>query len=168
MRCSSLIAASFLSGAATAHSGCQTSCKAFPGTASWPSSREWSRLNKTLDGQLIAPLAPGRVCHEGQPDFDKEQCATVQKEWSFYGFHADDPVSVMWDNWSNYTCLPDPKAPCSAKGYPSYVVNATTAEHVKAGIDFGEHAHREITITHPMRPVLTGVLSPQEKCQAGG
>jgi hypothetical protein len=47
-------------------------------------------------------------------------------------------VSVMGDVWANWTCLPDPDLPCSASGYPSYVVNASTAEHVKAGIDFGK------------------------------
>lgn len=144
MRCKPyqyLVAASLLSGAAVASPGCEESCKAFPGTHSWPSPRKWSSLNDTLDGRLIKPLAPGRVCHEGQPDFDEEQCAAVQQDWSSYNWHCDDPVSVMWDNWSNYTCLPDPKAPCSDRGYPSYVVNATAAEHVKAGIDFGEHSH---------------------------
>ena len=62
--------------------------------------------------------------------------------WSSYAWHAEDPVSVMWNNWANFTCLPDPEMPCGGVGgYPAYVVNATRAEHVKAGVDFGE-AHR--------------------------
>jgi hypothetical protein len=44
----------------------------------------------------------------------------------------------MWDNFANWTCLPDPNAPCTGKGYPAYVINATTTEHVKAGVDFGK------------------------------
>jgi hypothetical protein len=48
----------------------------------------------------------------------------------------------MWDNWANFTCFPDPELPCGVGGYPAYVVNATTAEHVKAGVDFGEHTEQ--------------------------
>lgn len=135
----SFLAASLLSGVALAAPGCEKSCKAFPGTDSWPSSKTWSKLNETLDGQLIKPLAPGGVCHKGQPNFDEQECPASKKDWTSYDWHAENPVSVMWDNWANYTCLPDPKAPCSVKGYPAYVINATTAEHVKAGIDFGEY-----------------------------
>ncbi|KAK7408473.1 hypothetical protein QQX98_009340 [Neonectria punicea] len=46
----------------------------------------------------------------------------------------------MWDQFTNDTCLPKEEFPCSARGYPAYVVNATTPEHVKLGIDFGERA----------------------------
>ena len=48
-----------------------------------------------------------------------------------------DPVSTLWNNWNNDTCLPDPKLPCSDDGYPSLVVNATTARHVQLAVDFG-------------------------------
>lgn len=44
----------------------------------------------------------------------------------------------MWDQFTNDTCLPDGEFPCSADGYPAYVINVTTTEHVKLGIDFGE------------------------------
>ncbi|RNJ53474.1 hypothetical protein D7B24_001763 [Verticillium nonalfalfae] len=64
-------------------------------------------------------------------------CPSVEAAWSVYEFHTGHPISVMWDNFSNDSCLPNPSYPCSPAGYPPYVVNATTAEHVKLGIDFG-------------------------------
>jgi hypothetical protein len=45
----------------------------------------------------------------------------------------------MWNQYSNDTCLPDPSYPCSPDGYPAYVINATTPELVKLGVDFGEY-----------------------------
>lgn len=116
---------------------CTSSCKAFPGTDAWPSPQAWNQLNETIQGRLIRPTPPGAVCHSDQPSYNEEQCPNVAQRWLVYDFHSQDPVSSMWDNWSNFTCLPDPTTPCSGDGYPAFVVNATTVEHVKAGVDFG-------------------------------
>ena len=114
-------------------------CKAFPGSPDWPSDKEWSRLNKKLDGQLLTPELPGGVCHEGQPNYDEDQCPATALAWKTFEFHVADPVSLMMNQFQNYTCLPDAQLPCSGQGYPSYVANVTTAEHVKAAVDFGKH-----------------------------
>jgi hypothetical protein len=119
------------------------SCKAFPGTSKWPASSQWDRLNATVSGRLIKPLAPGGVCHPGQPNYNEEECKKLPDEWKTYDWHSRDPVSMMFANWANWTCLPDPEAPCSTNGYPAYVVNATTPEDVKAGVDFGEYSSKD-------------------------
>lgn len=119
-------------------------CKASPGSPEWPSDHEWSQLNKTVDGKLLKPEMPGGVCHEGQPNYNEDQCPKTTEDWKTFEFHAADPVSVMRDQFANYTCLPDTQYSCSGQGYPSYVANATTAEHVKAAINFGKHASPRI------------------------
>lgn len=126
-----------LPGVASATCPPSNKCKAYPGTPSWPSAQVWASLNKSLGNRLITPTPPAAACHSGQPTYNETQCAAVTKGWSSYDWHAKDPVSVMWDQYTNDTCLPDPKAPCSPQGYPSYVVNASTPEHVKLGVDFG-------------------------------
>ena len=123
---------------AAVHAGCIPTCKAYPGGADWPSPDAWSRLNDHLGGRLLQPPPPGAVCHPGQPTYDERQCPSVADGWSTYDFHVADPVSVMWDVWSNDTCLPDPSYPCSPAGYPAFVIDATSAEHVKLGVDFGQ------------------------------
>lgn len=45
-------------------------------------------------------------------------------------------IGSLFQNFNNDTCLPDPAAPCSSGGYPVYVINATCADHIKAGVDF--------------------------------
>lgn len=111
-------------------------CKAQPGTKAWPSEAKWESLDKSLLGQLIKTVPPGAVCHPSQPSYDAAICPSVQVGWKLAEWHTENPVSVIMNNFVNDTCLPDPKYPCSGEGYPIYVVNATTAKHVKKGVDF--------------------------------
>ncbi|KIL88659.1 hypothetical protein FAVG1_07906 [Fusarium avenaceum] len=112
------------------------SCKAYPGTSDWPSRNTWSRFNDTLGGKLLAPTPPGAVCHKDWPTYNKDTCSNVATAWKKYDLHTEDPVSLIYDQFSNWTCLPDADFPCSGSGYPAYVVNVTKPEHIKIGIDF--------------------------------
>lgn len=113
-------------------------CKAHPDDKSlWPSHASWASLNHTLGGKLLQPPPPGGVCHPGQPNYVAGQCATVAKEWVTYDFHSSNPISVMSNQFANDTCLPREDVPCSSAGYPAYVIDASTSEHVKQGVDFG-------------------------------
>ncbi|CAJ0550202.1 Ff.00g101320.m01.CDS01 [Fusarium sp. VM40] len=112
------------------------SCKAYPGTSDWPSHNTWSRFNDTLGGKLLAPTPPGAVCHKDWPTYNKDTCSNVATAWKKYDLHTEDPVSLIYDQFSNWTCLPDADFPCSGSGYPAYVVNVTKPEHIKIGIDF--------------------------------
>ncbi|KAI0859011.1 FAD-binding domain-containing protein [Xylaria cubensis] len=112
-------------------------CKAFPGTSAWPSQESWAKFNQSTGGKLIKPGSPpGAVCHPGEPTFNPDECTIVTAAWRTYDFHQNDPVSNMWQQFNNDTCLVDPSAPCSGAGYPAYVVNATTAMDVKLSFDF--------------------------------
>jgi hypothetical protein len=126
----------FLFSLSLAGSSPQT-CKAVPGTSSWPSDQAWTTLNNSVSGNLIASVPPGGVCHPGQPNYNNATCATVANLWTTsWAFHQDDPVSSAYNNWNNDTCLPSPDVPCSDLGYPVYVINATLPEHVQAGVNF--------------------------------
>lgn len=132
------IAVAALCGSASPLKVSDSGCKAYPGDDSWPAAQMWTALNSTLDGNLLQPPPPGGVCHPGQKNFQDGQCPTLAKEWTTFDFHVNNPVSVMSDQFTNYTCLPDQNDPCSSEGYPAYVINATTSSHVKIGIDFGK------------------------------
>jgi hypothetical protein len=113
-------------------------CKAVPGTPGWPSPQTWARLNESVSGRLLQPPPPGAVCHAGQPTYNEAACAAVRTAWTSYEFHTDHPISTVWNQWNNDTCLPWDGNPCSSQGYPVFVINATTVDHVKKGVDFGE------------------------------
>jgi hypothetical protein len=111
-------------------------CKSVPGSSDWPTEQEWAAFNDTLGGQLIKTTPPGAVCHLEQPTYDSAACPTVATEWATFPFHRNNPASGPWNNWNNDTCIPDVQYTCSPLGYPVYVVNATTAEHVATGVKF--------------------------------
>lgn len=143
--------------------GASSLCKAAPGTASWPSAQSWKQLNSSTSGHLLAPSPPGAVCHPDQPTFDNATCSYVATAWSNCTFHANNPISVDFDNWTNDTCLPDPAAPCSAAGYPIYVVNATTAQDVSATINFARDHNVRLIVKGSGHDYLgrCGISSPR-------
>jgi hypothetical protein len=122
--------------------GASPSCKSTPGSKIWPSTEVWAALNQTIGGQLIQPTPPGAVCHSSNPTYDAVACIAVQEAWSSEFFHQKNPISAEWNNWTNDSCLPIDTLPCTSEGYPIYVINATTSEHVKAGVNFGMSALR--------------------------
>jgi hypothetical protein len=135
-----------LAAASTAGEDCKPSCKATPYSQTWPSQHEWASLNQSISGRLLRPPPPGAVCHPDQPTFNAATCPTVQKEWLTSVYHTENPVSSLHNNWNNDTCLPYPADPCSGKGYPIYVVNATSAEDVKQGIDFAREKNVRLIV----------------------
>lgn len=112
------------------------SCKAVPGSPSWPPDAEWSALNASISGQLLKPLPPAAVCDTSLSVFNKASCSYVASQYNSSSFHAQDPVSVDQTNFENDACLPSPEYHCNLQQFPNYVVNATKAEHVQAAVNF--------------------------------
>ncbi|KAI0124716.1 hypothetical protein BJ170DRAFT_473279 [Xylariales sp. AK1849] len=121
-------------------------CKATPGAHSWPTEASWSSFNQSLGGRLIRPTPPGALCHQGQPTYDADGCAAVTAAWSTYDFHSDNPISNMWNQYSNDSCIPSVSAPCSSSGYPAFAVNATTAEHVKLSFEYAQKYNIRVVV----------------------
>lgn len=121
-------------GSVNANSG----CKAYPGSSNWPSQQSWNRFNVTVNGRLIDPKPPASVCHVKHGGYNAEKCSQLREAYHTFEFLVQDPVALNAQQFTNDTCLFDPKAPCTARGYPAYVVNATDATLVKQAIDFGK------------------------------
>jgi len=113
-----------------------SSCKAIPSSAEWPAAAAWDALNTTVAGRLLKPLAPAAACHSDQPNYDADACQNVKNNFKSGTFHSNHPTSSMWQNYNNYSCMPDATAPCSGAGYPVYVVAVQNANDVKAAVDF--------------------------------
>ncbi|KAL7621380.1 hypothetical protein AAE478_008702 [Parahypoxylon ruwenzoriense] len=121
-------------------------CKTAPGSPEWPSEETWARFNQSVGGRLLRPTPPGAVCHTRLPVYDADQCAAVAAGWTTYDFHQNDPISSMWQQYNNDTCLPNPDTPCSPDGYPASVVNATSASDIKLSLEFAR--------THNIRVIV--------------
>jgi hypothetical protein len=114
----------------------QRSCKAVPGGSNWPTNEQWGALNTAVRGRLSKPPPPAAACHRNQPGYNAARCAAVEAGWKDANWHVDHPTSNMWQNYNNYSCMPDALSPCSSAGYPIYVVTAREASDVKAAVDF--------------------------------
>lgn len=121
----------------------QRVCRTGINSSDWPTPKKWGQLNATVEGHLIQTVPAAAVCHEsfnGQPTYDMEKCAKVQEDWLTQGFHQSDPTSLIWNLWTNHTCMPttNPKDPCTLGRYPNYVVDAMSVEHVQASVRFAK------------------------------
>ncbi|KAH8152823.1 uncharacterized protein LAJ45_03049 [Morchella importuna] len=128
-----------LTGISTASAA--STCKSYPNTPSWPSRAKWDSLNSTVSGRLIAAIPPAASCHKkfkNTSTYDPVKCELVTANWGEQDSSFNHPVGVLWDFWTNITCLPttNPEERCSLGTYPEYVINATTVEDVQAGVNF--------------------------------
>lgn len=119
-------------------------CKVVPESAEWPSLADWDIFNKTLGGVLLKPGPPAAACFApGAPNF--ELCTGIKNEWNSSQWHSDNPVSSLWQNFNNYSCVPD-GVTCTDAGYPVYVVNASSADHVKVAVSFAGSKNLRLNI----------------------
>lgn len=47
----------------TTWNGKKYGCKCYLGQSCWPSSKDWNKLNSTVDGNLLVDIPPGAPCH---------------------------------------------------------------------------------------------------------
>lgn len=127
-----------------------SSCKAVPGSPSWPTDDKWAALNSSLSGALLRPAPPAAACYPEQPTYNDTECKAVQASWVRDDFHAANPISSLYQNWNNDSCPAFSTAmthgACNGAGYPVYVVNASTKEHVKAGVDFARENNVRLNV----------------------
>src|SRR5689334_14007869 len=107
MRLAHLVSIIALGGAARGADSPPSQCKNVPGSAGWPSDAEWARLNTAVGGTMLKPPAPAAGCHQNSA---AQSCRTVRNGWHTADFHVNHPTSVIWQNWSNYSCAVEARA----------------------------------------------------------
>ncbi|KAF7186127.1 FAD-linked oxidoreductase apf9 [Pseudocercospora fuligena] len=117
-------------------------CKTTPFDSSWPSPNEWSTLNTSLNGALLATTPVASSCWTGNP-FDSDiSCNLTEANWSSSIFHASRPESIGAWLFANNSCIPptadgyEKSRGCHLGGLPSYIVNATTETQVAIALSW--------------------------------
>ncbi|ETS80656.1 hypothetical protein PFICI_08185 [Pestalotiopsis fici W106-1] len=176
LQASSLLAGAFLGVAAAASNCSNTStpysalprCKVTPSDPDWPSITDWQSLNSSIDGALISTIPIASSCYAGNPFGASDSCDDVSFGWGYSYFHSDQPESIDYPIWANNSCLPpnatgyDPAAGCHIGGYPSYVVNATTAEQVATALKWASDRNVRVVVKgtgHDLNGRSTGAFS---------
>ena len=54
-------------------------CKCFPGDDCWPATKDWNKLNSTVNGHLIATVPLASPCHGA--NYDAARCQTLRDGW---------------------------------------------------------------------------------------
>ncbi|KAI0205969.1 hypothetical protein F4808DRAFT_447869 [Astrocystis sublimbata] len=132
---------------ARASSRANGECKNFPGDAEWPYFSEWQRLNASIGGVLLRPKPAAAPCYPG-PDYDETRCQFLVSGTSSTSFWLDDPLTELaqWTQGSSCVATLSPTGNCTRGGFPEYVVNATTAEHVQSAVRFAKDNNIRLVI----------------------
>ena len=123
-------------------------CRAFPGSADWPSNRDWARLNDTIDGALLKPTPLGSVCYPG-PNYDERRCKFLSGPTAGISrTFVDDPLNVLtqWPEGETCVATTKPQGNCTQGGFPVYVANVTTVKHVQAAVNFARNKNVRLVI----------------------
>ncbi|KAI1088289.1 FAD-binding domain-containing protein [Rostrohypoxylon terebratum] len=123
-----------------------TKCRYLPGDANWPSQDEWTTLNDTVGGRLIATVPLGSPCHD--PTYDEELCTSLKERWLYSGIHLESSSSVMAPIFANQSCDPwQPQSePCTLGNYVRYAVNVSKPDDVIAALKFADEKNIRFVI----------------------
>ncbi|KAF2876642.1 hypothetical protein BDV95DRAFT_441655, partial [Massariosphaeria phaeospora] len=124
-------------------------CRTFPGDKDWPADSEWRALNETVEGALIKPVPRAAVCHLDWPEhYDAQKCAELLRNYGNFEDRVAHPTDLIYVYFSGSSCLPTTNAssPCTTKGDPAYVVNATNPAHISAAIAFARQKNVRLVV----------------------
>ncbi|GAP85605.2 putative FAD binding domain-containing protein [Rosellinia necatrix] len=117
-------------------------CRCFPGDECWPSPAQWTALNQSVNGALVATVPIASPCHDTFPGvaYDEEKCAEIQANWPRPELHERTTHSCMAAIFANMSCDPFTArdAPCRIGTYVPYAVNASGAADYKTTIAFAK------------------------------
>ncbi|KAF8265098.1 hypothetical protein EI94DRAFT_1702711 [Lactarius quietus] len=111
-----------------------TRCRNQPGDPGYPTDSDWATLNDTIGGRLVTVVPSVEACRE-------LGCSKAQ--WVSGIFRQTIPGAMNAYNWEqHYTppaelCLLNGTT-CAQGDVPLYAVNATTAQHIQAGVLFSQ------------------------------
>jgi hypothetical protein len=123
-------------------------CKAMPGTDIWPVDEEWAQLNSSMGGALLKPVPPAAACYPG-PNLNAAMCTYLMSGAFNSRYYIDDPLTIL-TSWPQGNTCPLTRTPrgqtCTQGGFPVYVVNATTVQHIQAGVNFARNKTLRLVI----------------------
>ncbi|KAL3471064.1 hypothetical protein BJX99DRAFT_267057 [Aspergillus californicus] len=143
-------------------------CKSSPQDPSWPSTEEWSALNKSIHGHLIKTSPAASSCYPGNPFGSTENCTDVTDNWSYAAYHASWPEGVDYSIFNNNSCVPPgvdgyvKERGCSIGAFPQYIVNATSEAQIATALKWGSERNIRIVVKgtgHDMSGRSTGAFS---------
>ncbi|KAL2825262.1 hypothetical protein BJY01DRAFT_241572 [Aspergillus pseudoustus] len=126
-------------------------CRCQPGQLCWPTDDDWTTLNSTGEGNLLALKTLAYPCHS--PDFNAAKCAHIQSNTHNASYRSLQPGAMQYENWGSeptraeqcYVETPR-SVPCGQGRIPLLSAAVKTTQHIQAVVRFtAEHNVKLIT-----------------------
>lgn len=127
-------------------------CKVTPDDTTWTSASDWEDLNSSLGGALITTAPAASSCYDGNPFNSSDSCDDVSYGWGYSSYHSGLPESIDYPIWANNSCLPpnatgyEASVGCHVGGYPTYVVNATSADQIGTALKWASERNIRVVV----------------------
>jgi hypothetical protein len=113
-----------------------------PTDRAWPSPAVWSAFSTSLGtGVLIEVVPPGAPCYNPTPTSSSQAaCTTYQQQSHVDAWRVTQPGAMMFTNFEDgndgTTCQDPERGACNIGNVASWVVSATTEQHVRQTLAF--------------------------------
>jgi FAD/FMN-containing dehydrogenase len=149
---------------AGAHS---SSCRCRTSDTCWPSASDWSSLNTTVDGHLVAVRPVGAVCHD--PTYDADVCGDLATLRNDSLWLSQQPGALQWENWATrpgkqevcYLNEDTRTTPCGQGRISLYSVVAQSAAHIQAAVRFAAKHNVRLAIKNSGHDFLGRSSAPE-------
>ncbi|KAG2414763.1 hypothetical protein HFD88_005951 [Aspergillus terreus] len=142
------------------------SCRCRSHESCWPSPRDWTALNHSIEGNLVAVRPAAAVCHS--PATDEAACTVVTEQWTNSTWRAAQPGAVQWGNFEawperNESCYIEnpPNVPCGQGRISLYSVLARSAAHIQEAVRFARRRNLRLVIKNTGHDFLGRSTSPE-------
>lgn len=143
-----------------------TRCRCRPHETCWPSTQQWSALNESIQGNLVAVRPAASVCHQGE--FNSKACKSITGLWSDSVWRSAQPGAVQWQNWEAWpenqqTCyLESPQNSTCHQGRISlYSAKVQNAAHVQKAVRFARDHNLRLAIKNTGHDFLGRSSAPE-------
>lgn len=141
-------------------------CRCRPHEPCWPSFQEWSTLNSSIHGNLVAVRPVAAPCHA--EEFDEQRCTEVQQSWSDAIWRASEPGALMLENWESWperheACYiqDSTNTTCGQGRISLYAAKVESVAQIQETVGFAKRHHLRLVIKNSGHDFLGRSSAPE-------
>ncbi|KAJ5386293.1 hypothetical protein N7509_008834 [Penicillium cosmopolitanum] len=143
-----------------------SSCRCRPHENCWPTQQQWSTLNSTIQGNLVAVRPVASVCHA--MEYDAKTCNATTELWTNSVWRSAQPGAGQWENWEAWpehheTCyIEAPRnSKCGQGRISLYSAKVQTKFHVQKAVLFAKSHNLRLAIKNTGHDFLGRSTAPE-------
>jgi hypothetical protein len=143
-----------------------SSCRCRPHENCWPTQQQWSTLNSTIQGNLVAVRPVASVCHA--MEYDAKACNATTELWTNSVWRSAQPGAGQWENWEAWpehheTCyIESPRdSKCGQGRISLYSAKVQTKFQVQKAVLFAKSHNLRLAIKNTGHDFLGRSTAPE-------